>query len=297
MLLPMEPVCRLLEASARAAECPDLGLRIAQRQDLTVLGILGLAIQTATSPAEASKIVSRFIFVQGTALRMRAVQPGPLVPDTVALTLGIEGIAPGLQRQTIELILGMGFQVGKMRDSWASRLRAVSLPHVAGAAAGAHRRFFGVPVHEAQVSAALHLDARGWQVPDPEGHPRLQRLMEDHLERNFPAPPRRLSDQVRTALRPLIGTPQANRSDIAHILAIEPRTLHRHLRAEGTSFQEIKDNLRRDLAQKYLTESHVTLDQLSAMLGFPEQSALSRACRKWFGRPPGALRRAAQVAG
>ncbi|MDD9740856.1 MULTISPECIES: AraC family transcriptional regulator [Marinovum] len=291
-LLPMEAVCGLLEASSLAAQCPDLGLRIARHQDLAVLGILGLAIQTAATPAEASKIISRFIFLQGTALRMRAEVPGRLVPDTVAMVLEIDGIAPNRQRQIIELILGMGFQVGRMRDPWAHKVRAVSLPHGLGTAGEPHRRFFAVPVHENQTSAALHMDARDWHVPDPNSHPRFQRLMEDHLERNFPVPAQRLSDRVRAALRPLIGTPQANRADIAHMLAIEPRTLHRQLRAEGTSFQEIKDSARRDLALKHLTETDVTLDQLAGMLGFPEQSALSRACRRWFGTPPGALRRA-----
>ncbi|WP_417524892.1 AraC family transcriptional regulator [Marinovum sp.] len=294
-LLPMAAVCALLEASAQAAGCPDLGLRIARHQDLGVLGILGLALQTAASPAEGSKIISRFIFLQGTALRMRAEVPGPLVPDTVALTLEIDGIPAAHQRQIIELILGMGYQIGRMRDPWVNRVRAVSLPHAIGEEGARHARFFGVPVHENQPLAALHLDAGGWHRPDPNSYPRFQQLMEEHLERNFPAPAQRVTDRVRAALRPLIGTPQANRSDIARILAIEPRTLHRQLRAEGTTFQEIKDSARRDLALKHLTETDVTLGQLAAMLGFPEQSALSRACRKWFGAPPAALRRAAQA--
>lgn len=295
-LLPMNAVCGLLDASSQAARCPDLGLRIAQRQDAAVLGMLGIAIQNAGTPAEASQIVSRFIFLQGTALRVRVDLQGSLVAGTVAMALEIDDVPLALQRQAIELLVGMSFQIGRLRDPSNGLVKAVSLPHAIGAAPRRHRQFFGVPIHENQPTAALHIDAQGWNTPVPNSNPQIHRLIETHLTQNFPVPARRASDRVRAALRPLIGTPQANRDDIARILAIQPRTLHRHLSAENTSFQDIKDSIRRDLALKHLTETDVSLDQLAGFLGFPEQSALSRACRKWFGMPPGALRKSAQQA-
>ncbi|OSP54395.1 hypothetical protein BV911_13025 [Pseudoruegeria sp. SK021] len=290
-LLPMDAVCGLLEASSAHAQCPDLGLRIARHQDLDVLGILGLVVQNANSPAEATEIVTRFIFLQGTALRMQVLAPGTLMPEALSITLAIDGIAHSRQRQAIELMLGMTFQIGRRHDPLRDKVKAVSLPHSLGADAARHHAFFGVPVLENQPIAALHLDGRAWQDPVPGANLRFRHMIEDHLERRMPAPTQRLSDRVRGALRTLIGTPQASRDDIARVLAIHPRTLHRQLRAENTSFQIIKDTMRQELALKYLAETEVTLDQLTALLGFPEQSAFSRACRKWFGAPPGAVRR------
>ncbi|PVH28050.1 AraC family transcriptional regulator [Pararhodobacter oceanensis] len=312
-LLPMESVCGLLEASSRATRCPDLGLRIARHQDHDQLGVLGLVMKSASTPAEACSIVSRFIFVQGTAFRIEVQEPGLLVPDTVSVNFLIVGIAEGLQRQTLELTLGTSFQAGQQRDPFGKKIKAVSLPHSLGGAIGRYRDFFGLPVYENQPHAALHCDAAGWHMPIADAVPEVSQMIKEHLERNFPAPLQhpvphhvqhpvlrpvpRMSDRVRVALRPLIGTPQANRDDVARVLAIHPRTLHRQLLAEGTSFQQIKDTIRKELALKYLTETNATLAQLSVLLGFPEQSALSRACRKWFDMPPTHIRNRGKAAG
>jgi AraC-like DNA-binding protein len=96
--------------------------------------------------------------------------------------------------------------------------------------------------------------------------------------------------RVRLALRSMLGTPNADKESIAAMLAIHPRTLHRRLEAEGTGFEAIKEELRKEMALQYLRETNVPLGQISGLLGFPEQSAFTRSCRRWFGVPPSALR-------
>jgi len=290
-LLPMVSVCGLLEASSIATQCGDLGLRIAQHQDVSVLGILGLVLKTASTPAQACDIISRFTFIQGTALRIEVQDPGNIIPDSISINISVDGVAAPIQRQVLELILGMSFQIGKMRSPFGQNVVAVSVPHSLGALATRHRQFFGIPVLENQLYAALHFDVAGWNTPVEDADPHVNQMLKDHLERNFPVPMQSYTNRVRVALRPLIGTPQANREDVARILAIHPRTLHRRLHAENISFQDIKDTIRKELALKYLTETNASLTQLSSLLGFPEQSALSRACKKWFDLSPNAIRK------
>jgi AraC-like DNA-binding protein len=74
------------------------------------------------------------------------------------------------------------------------------------------------------------------------------------------------------------------------LLALHPRTLQRKLADEGTSFAAIKDEVRKQLALEYLGATRMPIGQISLMLGFPAQSALTRACRQWFGATPMALR-------
>lgn len=290
-LLPIIAVCRLLEMSSDIAGCPDLGLRIARHQDFGVLGVLGLALQNASTPKQASSIVARFMFIQGSALRFRVETPSPIDPEAIAIVLDLDVPVGVPHRQATELLLGMGFQLGRLRSAHRTHIKSVSLPHAVGPNLAKHRRFFGVPVHENQPMAAMHIWASDWNRPVPDGNPRLHRLVEDYLTKTFPTPTTNLTEKVEMVLRPLIGTPQANREDVARMLVLHPRTLHRRLRQENTSFQQIKDDIRRDMAARYLTNTDVTLDQLTTLLGFPEQSALSRACRKWFSMPPGAVRR------
>ena len=72
---------------------------------------------------------------------------------------------------------------------------------------------------------------------------------------------------------------------------MHPRTLQRRAR-EGTTFEAIKDEVRRDLAQQYLSQPELPLTQITALLGYSEQSAFGRSCRRWFDMTP---RRSAPV--
>jgi len=103
--------------------------RIAKHQDHEVLGILGLVMMNASTPAEAASIVSRFIFLQGTALRLDVQDPGAVIPNTVSINIFIDGAPAASQRQALELMLGMSFQTGQMRDPLHKQIKAVSLPH------------------------------------------------------------------------------------------------------------------------------------------------------------------------
>jgi len=83
---------------------------------------------------------------------------------------------------------------------------------------------------------------------------------------------------------------EPRRQDVAASLALTDRTLQRRLKAENTSFQQLLDDARRELARKYLADSRYALGQVAHMLGFADQSNFFRACRRWFGKPPAQLR-------
>ena len=120
------------------------------------------------------------------------------------------------------------------------------------------------------------------------GHdPYLQRLMETDLEmalagRTSQSAP--LCAVVENILVQLLPDDQALLAVVAKLLAQSERTLARRLAAEGESFGEILDDLRRDLALRYLADKDLQISQIAWRLGFNHPSALSHACRRWFGR-------------
>ena len=77
----------------------------------------------------------------------------------------------------------------------------------------------------------------------------------------------------------------------ARTLAVHPRTLQRRLRAEGTSFAAIVDEVRRRNAHRYLTGTDLPLTRISTLLGFAEQATFTRSCRRWWVTTPTAVRR------
>jgi AraC-like DNA-binding protein len=74
-----------------------------------------------------------------------------------------------------------------------------------------------------------------------------------------------------------------------------PATLRRRLHEDGTSFQAIKDQLRRDLAISHLSHSKRSTMDIGLELGFSERSAFHRAFKKWTGASPGEFRRRLQL--
>jgi AraC-like DNA-binding protein len=99
-----------------------------------------------------------------------------------------------------------------------------------------------------------------------------------------------LQAQARGVIKRFLGTPYCTNSRIASELNLHPRTLHRRLKAEGTSFQQVKDEVRRDAMIYYLQETDLDLICISERLGFAEQSVMTRTCNRWFSAPPTKLR-------
>jgi len=100
-------------------------------------------------------------------------------------------------------------------------------------------------------------------------------------------------DSLSSQLRRLLSRDSSRWPDlesVAQHLHISPQTLRRHLREEGSSFQELKDQLRRDIAIYHLRRDDLSLQQIAEQLGFSEPSAFHRAFKKWTGLTPGAYR-------
>jgi AraC-like DNA-binding protein len=78
---------------------------------------------------------------------------------------------------------------------------------------------------------------------------------------------------------------------VSSFLHLSASTLQRRLSAEGTTFQALKDQLRRDIAIQHLSSTPVALTTLALQLGFADGPAFQRAFKAWTGSPPGAYRR------
>ena len=84
------------------------------------------------------------------------------------------------------------------------------------------------------------------------------------------------------------GSPR--RSQIASDLGLSDRTFQRRLGDDGTSFTDLVDETRRELAQHYLSDPQTSLSEIVYLLGYSDQSTFFRACTRWFGQPPGEYR-------
>lgn len=149
------------------------------------------------------------------------------------------------------------------------------------------------PVFFHQPQAALVMDAEVMQLPIRRSKPELDEFMlrapEDWVFANPREP--RLALRLRDYLAERLPLP-ATAESAAEAMGISVRTLHRRLADEGTSFQRVKDEFRRDRAVQLLTKSQAPINRISEQLGFDSAASFHRAFRGWTGDTPGAFRAA-----
>jgi len=91
---------------------------------------------------------------------------------------------------------------------------------------------------------------------------------------------------VENAIAPLLPHGQARIAEISQRLGVSPRTLERRLACEGMTFSRVLDELRFDLARRYLQERDMPISEVAWLLGYRESSAFNHAFKRWTGKTP-----------
>ena len=91
---------------------------------------------------------------------------------------------------------------------------------------------------------------------------------------------------VENAIVPLLPHGDANFSTIARRLGLSQRTLARRLAAESLNFSDVLQNLKVDLACRYLADKDLSISQVAWLLGYQEVSSLTHAFKRWTGKTP-----------
>jgi AraC-like DNA-binding protein len=290
LLVPDVAVAEVLEVAARDLARPDLGLLVAARQDLGMLGPLALAIQNSPTVADTLECTSRYLFVHAPALSL-TLEPDPEGARGVSALR--YGTAPGLPAPVQGTDLGLGFLHRCIRSlvGGGYGLRTVDLPHEPLAPLAVYEDFFGVRVRTGRPHALLRVPSDLGALPLSGGDESIRRLALDFLAQQSPPGEPGLVPQVREAIHQTLGTSAPGIASVAALLTVHPRTLQRRLASEGVRFAGILDDVRRDEAHRYLTTTDLPLPQVAGLLGLSEQSALTRCCRRWWDATPSAVRR------
>jgi YesN/AraC family two-component response regulator len=99
-----------------------------------------------------------------------------------------------------------------------------------------------------------------------------------------------LRNQIEAILVSILHTGDANIDVIAERLALSRQTIFRKLKAEGTTFQELLDELRRQMALDYLRGNKASVHEIAYLVGFSDPASFSRAFKRWTGHSPHAAR-------
>jgi AraC-like DNA-binding protein len=180
---------------------------------------------------------------------------------------------------------------------------AVYFKHPAPPSTSGHEAYFGCPVHFGAGRDALLVAAATLRTPNRLGDRGLSRFFDRHLDAKARAAKGEeagvqsvdegpLSRRVRTYVSNALSEGAPALADAAGHLGMSERTLQRRLREAGRTYQGVVDATRERLARRLLRETPFSLVEVAFMTGYADQSAFTRAFRRWSGQTPRSFRAA-----
>jgi len=287
---------QLLERAALELACADFGMRLAAVQDgAKVLGPLEVVMRNSGTLREAFGYCAEHIEAFSTGSRLgiqedRARRSVLVRFETVVAKLphhpqAVEHALLLTQRNALDLSRGR------------ARAREVWFTHPPLSPLATYRAYFGANPRFGQPMNGVVFARRDFDLPIPDRDLQLYELVTDFIDQRFPTREPVLGTRVRATVERLLIAGSCTHVGVAAILGMHPRTLQRRLRAEGACFETIKDDVRRDVALRYLKQPAMPLIRVAELLGYSSTSVLSRSCQRWFSASPRQLRGGGPTAG
>lgn len=251
------------------------------------LGALGLSMKTASTVEDALKRLVRYVLVLSDTLEYELVarpwgkvfelsgRPHHRLGAALANECALAAVASALRQ-----VAGTDLT-----------LREVTFRHRTTFTAEAHRAYFGCPVIFGATLDGIHLDREQLQRRTALADEGLSAYLLAQLEGlRAQSSERGLVADVRGAIADSLPDGQPSKSRVARRLGMSERTLHRRLAEQSESFQEVVTSVRRDAAESLLRSGAHNVAEVAFLTGFADQSAFTRAFKRWTGTTPAAFR-------
>lgn len=287
--VPLRAIGELLEDTAEIFSCPDLGMRLAERQSgPSIMRPLDRLLCNAPTVGEALHCCINHVeaFNSGLLISLDRDVERPLHALRFEFLDGLT-LFPQLTEQLLLLahnsVISLSAGFARSRMVWFSHLN-LSRPAIYAKRFGAIVKFGqecdGIFFSEADIKT---------EIADSDADVFVSECR--LIASRYPARPISIDLQVRQLVCRTLARSACTRQNIAAMLGLQERTLNRRLAKLGSSFEAIRDEVRRNLAFRFLARGDLPLTEISARLGYSELAVLSRSCQRWFGAPPNEMRR------
>jgi AraC-like DNA-binding protein len=281
--LPARVCAEIFAAIRREGRVKNLALSIAVETPVGAYPLLDYLVCSAESVGEGLKQLARYLGLVNPAVRLvfreeedpiRVLVEGSIDPFTVELTVSLS-------------VLRVSRESGDQLQ-----LERVCFRHEPEDAR-AFRSALHCQVETQSTWSGFALTRDDWQLPlrrrDPLLRNWLERKAEQILARQ--AGQESVAMEVRRLLATAAGGGGTSMEAAARGLAMSPRTLQRRLAEEGTSFDSLREEMRKETAETFLADRRLSVSEVAFLLGFSEPGAFHRAFKRWHNTTPDAFRR------
>lgn len=286
--IPFNAFGRLLQVAADMTGNDHFALTVGRMVQLDDLGIIGDLARNATTLAEALQFMAVYQHLNGEGDLVSVARHEAIVEVRYAIySPGVAGA-----NQLHDYALAAMFTVLRELAGPQWLPSEVFLPHARPAQTLHYKNLFRVQPCFDSGFCSLRFPAYWLDGPVQGADPaRRRRALEAVQQAADPD----LLQLVYRALRQLMLSGKSSGDDVAGMVSMHRRTLNRRLRARGTTFQQMLDSVRCEVARQLLAHSQLPLDDIASSLGYSGASPFTRSFRRWTGSSPGDFRKRARA--
>lgn len=288
-MLEEEAFYGMLELMAKQMDATPLPLIVGGAMRPDEYGALGLAWKAAPDLQGSFSRVARYARLWTSIVQYELAE----TDEGVLFIEHRQGARRLGMRLSIEADLASGVSLSRQVSPEPFAPLAVYFKHAAPQTIAHHQAYFDCPVHFGADKDALLLSRDALEVPNLLGDEGITQFLVSHLDHELSAIKDTLNlaaqtkDQIARALSE--GLPKM--ADIARRLGMSVRSFHRRLAEHGVTFQTLTEETRREIASGMLRDETYSLSEIAFMAGFSEQSAFTRAFKRWTGQTPAQFRK------
>ncbi|BFM15163.1 AraC family transcriptional regulator [Maricurvus nonylphenolicus] len=268
---------------------PELGLQFGNRINITGLSELGLASLASSRPIEVLQLIQEFGCIINPALTIDYSQKNNQLHVAIVEALPWDGTGT-FMIDTFLAIVSSGLQA----------LNAVPqthihyhLKHITPANHSIYQRHLYGHVTASQEGNEIILSLRAGDIKTGFNNPSAVKFTTTVLEKqrgSLQHLSNSLSKQVKVILEEDIESPP-NMENLAQTFNLSAKSFERHLKKEGTSYQQLLTQVRKKIAVNLLTSSNVSIIDIATRLGYKDSSNFSKAFRDWTNQSPSNFRK------
>jgi len=281
--IPAGLALELLRVSIDKSGDPALGLHAGESVEPSDLDVLEYAARHCPTARESILSSARFIRLLDESLEVELIEESDRALWRFVRHVGGQE-PPGVS----EFIVAAHLAVARRLTGWRVVPLEVHFTHGAATSAVEYDRFFGCPVLLGQDWNELVLVRAELDAPLPLADPDLRAAFEQHGEELLERLPNAetIISKVKKLTITALCDGDVGMDCIAKKLHMSVATLRRRLKEEGTTHSRILDEIRFDLAKRYLRRRDLAVSEIAHSLGFSHVNAFHKAFKRWTGSAP-----------
>jgi AraC-like DNA-binding protein len=282
-------VNRIWTKATEIIDDPCFGLKASKFWHPSYLHALGYAWLASHTLRDALDRFVRYLRVVSEIAFLKLEE----VPEGLEVIWGLELLDMPIPAQ-IDMSMALAIHICRLNYGEDLMPVAVNFIHAQPSCAEEYVELFKAPVRFSADRDSMTISSADADKYLAGANPQLARLNDQvMIEYLSKLDKDDITDRVTAVIIDMLPSGGVADEKVAEQLNMSVRSLQRRLQEVGTTFRTLLDTARKDLAATYVRDPEIELVEVAFLLGFSDQSAFSRAFKRWTGKSPSEVRKSA----